>query len=306
MLRFIMTTRAALPHLEAPACHVDVGSARPVERARVHDVVRADDDTGERRCRRVLVDLVHLPSRGRRRRRASAEEHAALHVPRQAAGDGVDGIAYLRPALLQQRRQLLHRVLRLGDRHAVPRHDDDAAGRREQLRHLLGRRLLHRTGGRHLPARRRGRRRAEAAEDDAHERAVHRLLHRSARTALATARRRQARPSTMSRSSRALRERRRQHGPARGQLFEHRDDDGHVPAADGEDEVRPEDAADRPSCERGGTSPSRGGGAEEGRPRSDRPGATASKALSRWRPEQQAACRRWSARRLAELRRRSR
>ena len=84
----------------------------------------------------VLVDLVHLQH--------DVVGHLGLgqqhvHVPRQAAGDGVDGEAHLLAlARATCRVSSLTDLLRLRHRHAVARHDDDAVGVVQRLRHAGG------------------------------------------------------------------------------------------------------------------------------------------------------------------------
>ncbi len=55
------------------------------------------------------------------------EQH--VHVARHAARDRVDGVLHFDAFLLQLVRHFVQRVLRLRDRHAVARHDDDLTRR---------------------------------------------------------------------------------------------------------------------------------------------------------------------------------
>jgi hypothetical protein len=99
---------------------------------RVHDVVRADHH-GDVGVREVLVDLVHLEDDvvGHL---GLGEQH--VHVPGHAARDRVDREAHVDALLAQQLGDLVDRVLRLRDRHAVARHDDDALRLAQQLGRL--------------------------------------------------------------------------------------------------------------------------------------------------------------------------
>ena len=145
------------------------------------------------------------------------------------------------PALAQQLGDLVERVLRLRDRHAVAGHDDDALARRAAARAVSAAvMLLHLARG--LRRRRRRRRAfvgAEAAEDHAQERAVHRLAHDVAEDRAARADQRAGDDQQIVREHEAGRGGR----PARVAV-EHRDDDRHVGAADRHHEVDAEQAGE--------------------------------------------------------------
>ena len=97
--------------------------------------------------------------------------------PGMRPATGMDRVEHLDVALLQGLRHLAHRVLRLRDRHAVARHDDDLARVVHEDRDVGGARRAHRAARLASPTFDRGRLAAEAAEQHAADRAVHGLRH---------------------------------------------------------------------------------------------------------------------------------
>ena len=137
-------------------------------------------------------------------------------------------------------RELLHRVLRLRDRHAVAGDDDDA------LRAASSARPPRRRWSRCTVAGRRRRRRrpwrrlgAEAAEHDVPDRPVHRAAHDVAQDRAASADQRAGDDQQVVRQHEARRRRR----PARVAV-EQRHHDRHVAAADRHDQVDAEQQRD--------------------------------------------------------------
>jgi energy-coupling factor transport system substrate-specific component len=113
-----------------------------------------------RRCREVVVDLVHL-EHDVVGHLGLGEQH--VHVARHAAGDRMDAEAHVDALLAQQLGDLEHRVLRLRHRHAVAGHDDHVLRVAQQLGGLdalIGDDLARRL--RALPPRRRRRRRCRS------------------------------------------------------------------------------------------------------------------------------------------------
>ena len=103
----------------------------------VHGVVRADDehniDVFE-----IIVDFVHLVNRLVRHLRLG-QKH--VHVAGHAARDRMDAELHVDALGAQLARELGNRELRLGDRHAVTRRDDDRARILQQARDLACRDL---------------------------------------------------------------------------------------------------------------------------------------------------------------------
>ena len=136
------------------------------------------------------------------------------------------------PAIGERR----YRVLRLGDRHAVARGDDDLAGVCEELGDSLGVDGVDLALVLRRPACARGRGvRAEAAEDDRGEGPVHRLAHDPGQVG--------ARGAHEGPGGDEQRVAQHEAGGRRrppGVRVEHGDDDGHVASADRGDEVEPE------------------------------------------------------------------
>ena len=149
------------------------------------------------------------------------------------------------PRVAQELGDLVERVLRLGDRHAVAGHDDHALGVAAGSRAVSAAVTLFDLALR-VAARALGGRRAlvgaEAAEDHAQERAVHRPAHDVAEDRAARADQRAGDDQQVVGQHEAGGRR----GPARVAV-EHRDHDRHVGAADGHDQVDAEDAGDRAS-----------------------------------------------------------
>ncbi|HEU4537102.1 MAG TPA: hypothetical protein VFS00_23435, partial [Polyangiaceae bacterium] len=159
------------------------------------------------------------------------EQH--VHVPGQAAGDGVNGEAYAHAAAAQDLGNLLDGVLGLGDGHAVAGHDDDVFGVEQQVGRLvdvglgdglLGAGLAGLAGA--------GGRVAEAAEDDVPDRPVHRLAHDVAENRAARADQGAGDDEQVAAEHEAG-----GRGRPAGVAVQHRDHDGHVAAADGGHEV---------------------------------------------------------------------
>src|SRR5450759_2180117 len=117
----------SLPHLEDR--HARDRAGRVLERGRVDRVVRTDDqhDIG---VVEVGVDLVHLEHDVVRHLRLG-EQH--VHVTGEATRDRVDAEPYGDAHRPELARELGHGVLRLRDRHAVPRRDDHRLGLFEEL-----------------------------------------------------------------------------------------------------------------------------------------------------------------------------
>src|SRR5206468_2803657 len=108
--------------------HAVDGGARGVAGGRVDHVVRTDDEDDIGGLE-VAVDVVHLAQLLVRHLRLGQQD---VHVARHPAGDRVDGVVDLHAAALQFVDQVPQSVLRLGDRQAVPGHDDDPVGVPEQ------------------------------------------------------------------------------------------------------------------------------------------------------------------------------
>ena len=185
----------------------------------------------------VVVDLVHL-EHDVVGHLGLGEQH--VHVAGQAAGDRVDAEADVDALLAQLPGQLGDGVLRLRDGHAVAGGDHDRRRVGEQVGDLVGLDLAVLAVVAVLAADRAVG--AEAAGDDADERAVHRLAHDVAedRTRRADER---AGDDQQVVAEHEARGRRRPAGVA----VEHRHDDRHVAAADRGDEVEAEHAARAPS-----------------------------------------------------------
>ena len=119
---------------------VDVEDRHAVDRAvglgprcGVDDVVRANDDRNIR-AREIAVDGVHLLEL-RVGDVGLGEEH--VHVPGHASGHRMDRILDGHAALLELVGELLHLVLRTGDRHAVAGHEHDQLREGEQGSEVL-------------------------------------------------------------------------------------------------------------------------------------------------------------------------
>ena len=164
------------------------------------------------------------------------EQH--VHVAGHAAGHGMDRVAHVHALGDQLLRHLFHRVLRARDGQAVARNDDHALGVAEQERDVFRRARLDRLL---LRVRWRGAfGAAEAAEDDAEERAVHRLAHDVGedRARRADERSRDDEQRVVQREADARRR------PSRIAV-QHRDHDRHVGAADRDDDQHAEHERDR-------------------------------------------------------------
>ena len=94
-------------------------------------------------------------------------------MARKASRDGVDCKAHRLARRAQLAGQFADRALRLGHRHAIARHDDDAVGVVQRRRHAIGidRDLFAGDLGRRASLA------AKAAQDHADEVAVHRPAH---------------------------------------------------------------------------------------------------------------------------------
>ena len=158
-------------------------------------------------------------------------------MARHAAGDRVDGVGDFDAFLLQHVGHFLQRVLRLGDGHAIARHDDDLAGILHHKGGVVGRAHLGialRTGiaGRGAVG-------AEPAQDHRDEGAVHALAHdvgqdRTGRTDQRTG----------DEQCRVLQGEAECCGGPAGIGIQHRHHDRHVGAADRDDEsARPGSSA---------------------------------------------------------------
>ena len=221
-----------MPHLQDR--HARDRGARLVQGSRVDSVVGPDDEDdvglGE-----VGVDLVHLehdvvrhPSLG--------EQH--VHVAGEPACDRVDAETHHHTPFAELLRQFRHGVLRLRDRHPVARRDHDRPCVGEQLGDLVGLHLAVLAVVALLPGD--GAVGAEAAGDDTDERAVHRLAHDVAEDRTGRAHQGAHDDEQVVAEHEAGSGR----GPARVGV-EHRDDDGHVAAADGRHEVEAEQQSQR-------------------------------------------------------------
>ena len=141
--------------------------------------------------------------------------------------------------LPEQLRDLVERILRLRDGHAVAGDDDDLLRVEQELGGLGGRDALHLAGRLRSAGRRRAFLGAEAAEDDAQERAVHRRAHDVAQDGAARSDQRAGDDEQVVGEHEAGGRRR----PARVAV-EHRHDDRHVGAADRHHEVDADDAGE--------------------------------------------------------------
>ena len=150
-----------------------------------------------------------------------------------AARHRMDGVFDLDALALEHVGHLAQGMLGLGHRHAVSRHDDDLGGVLHDIGGILGRALLD--GPRFDGAARGGRLAAEAAEDHAHEGAVHALAHDVAEDGARRAHQR-ARDDQGQVAEREADAGRR---PARIGV-QHRHDNRHVGAADRHDEQHAE------------------------------------------------------------------
>ena len=160
---------------------VDVQDRHPVDRAAlvvpgvgVRDVVGADHerDVG---AWELLVRLVHLVELRIGDVRLGEQD---VHVTRHPAGDGMDRVADLDAALLEQVGQLAHVVLGLRHGHPVSGYEDDLVRVGQHDGDVVGaRRADGAAVG--IGCRSRGARAdlAERAEQDVGDRAVHRPAH---------------------------------------------------------------------------------------------------------------------------------
>ena len=107
-----------------------MGEVLSVFGGRIDHVVGADDvnDVGLRQLRVDVFELEDLVVG----HVGLGEQH--VHVAGHAARDRMDGVFHLDAGLLELVAHLAQRVLRLGDRHAVARHDDDLARRSSSRR----------------------------------------------------------------------------------------------------------------------------------------------------------------------------
>ena len=148
-------------------------------------------------------------------------------MPRHAAGDGMDGVRDLDALRLEQVRELADVVLRLRDREAVARHEDDLVRVREHDGHVLGRRApdAAAVARRHRGGRLRDL--AERAEEDVRDRAVHRPRHHQGQQGSGCADEHPGHDQDVVLQLEAA----ERDGDARERV-EQRDHDGHVRAAD--------------------------------------------------------------------------
>ena len=159
-------------------------------------------------------------------------------MARHAAGHGMNRVANVDALRRQLVRHLLHRVLRARDGKPIARDDDHALRVAQQERHVVRRSRLDRLL---LRVRCRGAfGGAEAAQDDAEERAVHRLAHDVGED---RARRSDQRAGDDQQRV-VQREADARRGPSRIAV-QHRDDDRHVGAADRDDDQHAQHERDR-------------------------------------------------------------
>ena len=188
---------------------------------RVDGVVGSDDqdDVG---VGEVLVDLVHLHDDvvgdvG------LGEQH--VHVARQTSGHRMDGELDVDALRGELGGEVGHRVLRLGDGHAIARSDDDLAGIGQLGGEFVGLDLGDLTGGTVVLL---GDGVTESTEDHRGERAVHGLAHDVGQDGTG-----ETDQGTSDDEHRDLQaEPGERCGPTRVTV-EHRDDDRHVGTADG-------------------------------------------------------------------------
>ena len=152
-------------HAEDGACAVRPGG-------RVGDVVGADHESYVRALE-LGVDVVHFLEL-RVGHVSLGQQH--VHVARHSPGHRMDCVRDVDPAGLEQVGQFAYAVLRLRDRQAVAGDDDDLAGVGELDRGVVHGDLADRAAlaghGRLRPLRR-----AEAADQDVADRAVHGVGH---------------------------------------------------------------------------------------------------------------------------------
>ncbi|MNS82506.1 hypothetical protein D3C72_1162530 [compost metagenome] len=198
----------------------------------VGDVVGADDE-GHVGGGELGVDVLQLEHLIVRHIGLGQQD---VHVARHPARDGVDGVLHLDALFLQLVGHFAQRVLGLGHGHAVAGDDDDLGGVLHDEGGVLGRALLDGAGL--DPARAAGCcgiTAAEAAQDDADEAAVHALAHDVAEDGA----RRADQGAGDDQGDVLQREAQGRRSPA-GIGVQHRHHDGHVCAADGDDQGRAE------------------------------------------------------------------
>ena len=161
-------------------------------------------------------------------------------MARHPARDRVDGVFHLDALLLQLVGHFTKRVLGLGHRHAVARHDDDLGGVLHDEGRILGRALFDRA--RLLGAAGTGRRiaSAEAAQNHRDEAAVHALAHDVAEDGA----RRPDQGAGDDQGDVLQGEAQGRRRPA-GIGVQHRHHDRHVSAADGDDQRRAQNQRDQ-------------------------------------------------------------
>ena len=168
-----------------------------------------------------------------------------VHVPRHAAGHGVDGVADVDAPGLEQIRELARDVLRLGDCKAVARDEHDAAGVGQQHRGIGGSERAHAAAARaRAGSRRTAAARAEGAEEHVGEGAVHGLAHLARQQGARGADERSRDDQQV-----VVQDEARGRGGNARERVQQRDHNGHVGAADRQHEEHAEQQGESAGCD---------------------------------------------------------